>query len=148
MKNSVSCRDDVTELLVELLNAQDIGMKCMFDELDTKQTSLCISTAGDNKSTESVADVCFGNWLKGTMTADIIYRIVSSSISARDEHEAIKYLDSLYDKLKRVYNTLAISGFYFTGIQLLNGARLGTTYTGGIKDFTLKFAVSYERKEK
>lgn len=142
--NSEVSKGDLIEFIRSLIN-ENIDMTCKFDELDVKRDSLCISSAVDNTTVEKMADMT-GNWMAGTMSLDLIYRIVSKSNSGGDDIESINFTDSVFDVVRKKLTKLNIDGAYFTSVKLVSGAKLTTTYPGGIKDFTCSFLVSYERK--
>ncbi len=136
---------DVIQSLVSLLNSNQslLGLPTVrFDELSTSKDSACL-TVTETPTAERVADVT-GTALRGSLTLTLIYRVMSNNIGNKDL-DYISVLDKSYEFIRQRYAFVENPNFFIDNVTEKSGGTLEHVYSGGIKDFCVKFVVSYQR---
>lgn len=136
---------DVIQNIVNLLNSNQNILSLpnvKFDELSTTKDSACIAVT-ETPAKEQIADVT-GTALRGTITLSLIYRVMSNSIGKKDL-DYMASLDKAFEFLRQRYMTIESPNFFIDNISEKTGGNLDHVYSGGIKDFSCKFIVSYQR---
>lgn len=134
---------DLIDYINKSYNARDIP-NIVFDELSVKKDSICISTYQDSSPVEKVSDV-IGSYVTGTLTLNIVYRVMSIT-SGNSDLDFIAIVDDIYNFIMSNYKLLQGDNYYIDKVSQISGAKLDTVYSGGVKDFRGIFEISYERK--